>query len=134
AVSMLGWSREQTYALSLGCTSPPFKVDQARSRSLGNLYWASRIADVFMSGQASAALGAAQHLLGKDRVIRISPVVPEGRYSLDGAEAVWSLRGLGQTEARKALPDLSKVFFQEPADPFTPCRTLPGPAQGAGAA
>jgi hypothetical protein len=124
AIGMLGWDPKDIRVLSLGCTSPPFNIDKGRAWSLGNLYWASRIADVFMAGQTSAALGMTQHLIGKQNVSRISPVVPEGRYGLDGVSGLWSLRGLGAAEARKAIPELRPVFFEQAAEPFEPSHRL----------
>ena len=109
-MGMLGWPKDDIRVLSLGCTAPPFNADKGRSWSLGNLYWASRVADVFMSGQSSAALGMAQHLIGKDSIRHIGPVVPEGRYSLDGVKGVWSLKGLGATEARKRSPSCAALL------------------------
>jgi uncharacterized protein len=124
AVSLLGWPREMVRVLSLGCTSHPFNLDKARSWSMGNLYWADKVADVFMSGQASAALGMAQHLIGKENICRINPVTPEGRYTLDGVKAMRWLKGLGETEARKALPEVRAKFFQGPAEEFVPSHKL----------
>ena len=62
----------------------------------------------------------AQHLVGKGNVLRISPITPAGRYGLDSITALWSLRGLGVTEARKALPELRPLFFNEHAAAFEP--------------
>ncbi len=126
AIGLLGWPREDIRILSLGCTSTPFNVDWARRWSLGNLYWANKVVDVFMSGQASAALGMAQHIIGKGNICRINPVAPEGRYTLDGVQAMRWLKGLGETEARKWLPEVRAKFLQEPADEFTPSHELPG--------
>jgi hypothetical protein len=122
AITILEWAPADIRVLSLGCTSPPFDIRRARFSPLGSLYWAFRVADVFMSGQSSGALGTAQNLVGKHNVIRISPITPAGRYGLDKLESLWSLRGLGATEARKGLTTLRPIFFQEPATSFTPCR------------
>lgn len=48
-----------------------------------------------MGGQASGALRMTRHLLGKDNVIRINPVVPSGRYILDSVKELEALCGLG---------------------------------------
>jgi hypothetical protein len=122
AITILEWPPADVRVLSLGCTSPPFNVSRARYRPFGRLYWALKVADVFMAGQASAALGMAQHLVGKSNVIWISPVTPAGRYGLDDLGSLWSLRGLGVTEARKALPALRPLFFGERAAVFEPFR------------
>jgi hypothetical protein len=64
--------------------------------------------------------GMAQHLVGKGNVFRVSPITPAGRYGLDSIKNLWSLCGLGVTEARKALPELRLLFFNEPATAFEP--------------
>ena len=46
--------------------------------------------------------------------MRISPFVGD-RYELDSREDIPSLKGLGAPEARKALPTLRPIFFEEPA-------------------
>jgi hypothetical protein len=73
-----------------------------------------------MSGQSSASLGTAQLLAGHKNVFRIDPVMPPHRFGLDILREIDSLRGLGESEARKALPQLKPIFFQEAAEPFVP--------------
>jgi hypothetical protein len=50
----------------------------------------------------------------------VCPAVPAGRFALDSIEEVASLKWLGSSEARKALPRLREVFFADPAAPFEP--------------
>ena len=97
--------------LSLGCTTTPLNVNWGRYVPLGKLYWGLKIADVFMSGQSSSALGMAQ-LLIEDRanIVRISPSVGR-RFDLDKVSELPSLKGLGASEARKAMPQLRRLFF-----------------------
>jgi hypothetical protein len=46
------------------------------------------------------------------------------RYELDNRNEIPSLKGLGASEARKALPSLKPVFFEETVtEEFTPFRT-----------
>jgi uncharacterized protein len=124
AVGVLEWSRAETAVLSLGCTTEPFDVKWARRRALGLGYWGLRATELFMAAQAHAALGMAQHLLGKENVVRFNPVMPRGRFKLDLTRETQALRGLGATEAREALPQLRRVFFAEPADHFVPFHRL----------
>lgn len=120
AIGVLGWDRGDLRVLSLGCTTSPLDVGIGRRIGMGWLYWAYKIADVFMSGQSSASIGTAQLLAGHQNVFRISPSVPAGRFDLDGIKEVLSLRGLGFSEARKAFPQLKSVFFEKPAEKFEP--------------
>ena len=72
-----------------------------------------------MAGQASAAEGTARVLLGGENVHRISPVVANGSYALDGVDGVTSLEGLAESEWRKVGIKLKGVFFEHPSEPFT---------------
>jgi hypothetical protein len=62
----------------------------------------------------------ATHLIGdRNKLVRISPTVSEA-FTLDNVREIRSLRGLGDSEARKALPFLRPMFFAHPADEFVP--------------
>lgn len=118
AIAVLEWPRDSLKILSLGCTTEPLNVDQARRRSRGKLYWAFKAVEVFMHAQSHGSLGTAKLLAGHENVIRINPVTPQGRFGLDRTDETDSLKGLGNSEARKALPQIQKVFFDNPAEPF----------------
>ena len=118
AISVLGWSRNSLKVLSLGCTTEPLNIDWGRSSPGGLSYWTPKIIDLFMHAQSHSSLGTAKLLAGHDNIIRIDPVMPQGRFSLDGIEEISSLKGLGDSEARKALPKLREIFLTNPAEPF----------------
>ena len=118
AIAVLEWPRDSLKILSLGCTTEPLNVNQARRRSRGKLYWAFKAVEVFMHAQSHGSLGTAKLLAGHENIIRINPVMPKGRFSLDGTDETSSLKGLGDSEARKALPELRKIFLGNPAEPF----------------
>jgi hypothetical protein len=63
----------------------------------------------------------AQHLIGdRANLIRISPAVGK-RFGLDTVNEIPSLMGLGDSEARKALPTIRPLFFEGPiAESFEP--------------
>lgn len=124
ALTILGWEAKDVRMLSLGCTQIPPSIHWAQRFSLGLVYWGFKAKDAFMGGQASGALGMAQHLLGKDNVIRINPVVPSGRYRLDSVKELEALCGLGYDQARHNISDLMSIFFTEPAEPFEPSHSL----------
>ncbi len=122
---MLNWPLDSLKVLSLGCTTEPFAVGLGRKWALGFGYWGFKIADVFMTGQSSASLGTAQLLIGHSNVVRISPHVGKGRFGLDAIHEIPSLKGLGDSEARKALPSLLESFFSLPhAEEFRPVYEL----------
>jgi patatin-like phospholipase/acyl hydrolase len=125
AVGVLGWPREQLRILSLGCTSCPIDTRLARFRSLGQSYWVTRLADLFLTAQNTSALGMAQHLVtNRDFVKRISPTIGVS-IKLDDVSEIPSLVGLADSESRKELPSLRLFFFQEPfAEVFKPCHSL----------
>ena len=126
AVGVLGWPKESLTILSLGCTTTPLDVRIGRWLPLGWLYWGvgRKLADVFMATQSSAALGMAIHLIGdRKNLVRISPAVNRS-FTLDNVSEIPSLKGLGDSEARKALPDLRPMFFADVADPFVPDHPL----------
>ena len=124
AIGVLGWSKEDLRVLSVGCTSTPLNVRLGRVLPLGLIYWGMKSADIFMSGQSSAARGTAELLAGKENVIRIDPIAPEGRFKLDDVQAIDSLKGLGVAEARKAMPMIRARFLDAPAEPFEPYHKL----------
>lgn len=123
AIGVLRWPKDDLKVLSIGCTSEPFNVKIARKLPMGLLYWAPNIADVFMSSQSSASMGTAQLLAGRDNVVRIDPVMAKGKFGLDVIKGIDLLKGLGSSEARKALP-LIQHFFTRKAEKFIPIHTI----------
>lgn len=124
ALGVLDWAKGDVRLLSIGCTETPLSVAAYRRSRLGLNYWATRLVDVIMAGQSSASLGTALLLLGHENVHRVSPVVGSGRFRLDRAKDIESLRALGASEARTQLPLIREKFFSGPAEPFEPYRKL----------
>ena len=118
AISVLNWPRDSIKVLSIGCTTEPLKINWGRRYSLGIIYWAKKLINLFMLTPSNAALGMASLLIDHDNIIRIEPVVSRGRFSLDQTKEISSLKGLGDSEARKALPKLNEIFLGTPAEPF----------------
>ncbi len=125
AIGLLEWRKGDVDLLSVGCTEAATNFHANQSKFLGLFnYWAKRIVKVFMAGQSSASIGTAMLLLGHDRVVRVSPVVDERQYQLDGIAGIPELRALGADQARTQLPLLRKQFFSNRAEPFVPIRKL----------
>jgi len=123
AVGVLGWPREELKILSIGCTNEPINIRLARNISMGKTYWGFKVVNLFMSAQSSSSLGTAQLLAGHENVVRISPIVANHKFGLDVIKEIESLKGLGNSEARKALSNV-EVFFVEKAEPFIPIYKL----------
>jgi patatin-like phospholipase/acyl hydrolase len=124
AIGILNWPRDSFCVLSLGCGTTPLDVGLGRVWGLGSMYWAVKIAGVFMTAQEKSALGMAQHLVSdRNNIVRICPSV-SARFGLDEISELKSLKGLGNSEARKALPTIRPLFFEtKAADDFTPFHT-----------
>ena len=122
ALGILNWGAADIQVLSLGCTGTPLAVDWGHNHSLGIVGWSHKIVSVLMTMQSVSATGMAQHLLAdRDQLLRICPVVGKGRFGLDQTDQIRILRGLGDFEARKALPDLRNRFFDDSeAERFKP--------------
>ena len=121
AVATLGWEPKALQVLSLGCSTAPVIVGWERWLPLGQLYWASRTASLFMAGQSSSSLGIARLFVGEQNLTRISPAVQQGRFTMDGVRGMEVLRGLGEVAARRELPKLRQVFLAEAASEYIPC-------------
>ncbi len=125
AIGVLGWKAGDVIMLSLSCTRNPLNASWAVSYSQGKAYWGAKLINVLEAGQSSGATGMAHLLLGHDRVFRIDPVVSAGRFALDKHKDIESLKGIGASEARKALPlPQLRQFFETTAEPFVPCHML----------
>ncbi|MFA6030733.1 MAG: CBASS cGAMP-activated phospholipase [Elusimicrobiota bacterium] len=123
AMGMCGQLATDIEVLSLGCTETALDVTPGLFSGIG--YWALKARDVFMAGQSSSSLGAAKILLGDARkIVRISPVAPAGRYSIDGDCGISSLIGLGEAFARKEFPAIEDRFFKIRAQGFVPHHKL----------
>ena len=124
AITLLDWPRDSLKVLSLGCTTEPLNVKLGRNTSLGRLYWATKFVDVFMHAQSHASLGTAKLLAGHENVIRVDPSVARGKFGLDKASEIPSLKGLGESQARELLPKLREIFLGNHAEQFVPFHTL----------
>lgn len=120
AVGVLGWPRESLRVLSLGCTAEAPRGAASGRLPHGYAYWLPRIVELLMAAQSSASSGTAAVLIGHENVLRISPPVTRGRFALDQVEGIAALKGLGDVEARKALPALRERFLTGPAEAFRP--------------
>jgi patatin-like phospholipase/acyl hydrolase len=126
AVGVLKWSPEEIRILSLGCGAEALDIRSRGWRRSGIAGWASKLSAVFMAAQSDASCGTATHLIAdRSNFMRISPDLPNGRYGLDVAKELTSLRSLGETLARHERQNVMPMFFDPgPAAAFVPDHAL----------
>ena len=120
AVSMLGVSLDSISVLNLG-TSDQVSKRPNRLNWGGKLLWANSAVDLVMRGQSLGAHTLAMHLLGKAKVVRLDPKVPEGLFALDKANQKKELMAKAAHESRILIPQLSAQFLPHAAPPYVPC-------------
>ncbi len=118
AVGLLGISLDDIRVLSLGTT------DEIRGRStkldLGGLWqWKKDAVNVVMRGQSIGANTQAMHLLGKEKVLRIDPKVPDGMFALDRLSER-DLLGKAAHESRLHSPVFREMFMAHKAADYRP--------------
>lgn len=117
ARSMLGVPLEDMLVLSMGTTDDvgdlPSRLDHG---GLGQ--WVTRAGGMLLRAQAAGSFHAAEHLVGKNRVVRIDSPVAPGTFRLDRLDAS-RIRGLAEARARHVCP-LVAPFRKHAAPPFVP--------------
>jgi len=120
AIGTLGWSREELYVLSIGCSEEPFSIPD----NSGYLGLTFKMADIFMLGQSRGAHGTAKLLTGhtdrNPRLFRYQSIAAKGEFCLDGVGQINSMKGIGANMARDALPQVSEFFLSSPREVFAP--------------
>jgi len=118
AVSKLNMSLDNIRILSLGTTSE-IKNRRKKLDHGGIWQWKSDGIDVVLRGQSIGAYTQAQHLLGKEQIIRIDPVVPDGLFKLDKLSEE-DLLAKAAHESRISTPKIRELFIDHKAPDFTP--------------
>ncbi len=127
AVSMLGVPLSDISVLSLGTTN----AVKGRSEKLnqgGIWQWRRDAVDVVMRGQSIGVVTQTQHLLGKDKVVRLDPAVPDNLFSLDKLSEQ-GLLSKAAHESRHFSPVFSDNFAEHVADEFQPAFPINGGEQ-----
>ena len=121
-IGTLGWQKDEIRVLSIGC----FDETTILKGTLGPIRLSFKSTGLFMAGQSHCSLSIARILTGDvggathKAIYRISPSVPEKRYSLDDTSKIPELAGRGFDEFRKQKPKILPVFFEKPVEPFKP--------------
>jgi patatin-like phospholipase/acyl hydrolase len=123
AASMLGTPLSSISVLSLG-TTDELKHRSAKLRRGGQWQWRNAAVDVIMRGQSVGVFTQAQHLLGKDKVTRIDPQVPDGLFALDDVSAE-AILGKAAHISRHFAPNVKTSFAPHTAAEYLPEKMNP---------
>lgn len=116
AVSMLGQSLDSIKVLSLG-TTDEIKIRADKLDKGGFWQWKKAALDVFLRAQNIGTFTQAQHLLGKDKVIRLNPKVPDGLFAMDRL-AEKELLSKAAHESRHFAHQFREAFMNHKAQEF----------------
>ncbi len=126
AISLLGWKADQLRILSLGCVDEIYMLPEKPGKL--DLCWSGLVISLFMSGQSNGSMGIAKlitdHPHSGNAVFRYAPKAPANFFALDDTSKIDRLQGMGASMARKATPEISKIFFDKPAECFIPVYRL----------
>jgi patatin-like phospholipase/acyl hydrolase len=117
AYSMFGVKLESVRLFSLGTTQDVVRR-MAGLDTGGLIQWASSGIEVVLRGQSLAAHGMAQHLLAKDRYLRVNPHVPNEMLAMDRVETA-ELMGQARSVSRQITHDFDQIFSGHKAEPLT---------------
>jgi uncharacterized protein len=126
AAGVLGVPLESISVLSLGTTNAV--CERPDSLDFGGLWqWRTTAIDVALRGQSLGVQGQAQHLLTRERAVRIDPVVPAGLFQLDKLSETKFLSHAAHV-SREASAQVRETFLDHIAPPFIPLQ--PAQLQG----
>ncbi|MBE0537616.1 MAG: patatin-like phospholipase family protein [Phycisphaerae bacterium] len=118
AVSLLDVPLEHIYLLNLGTTNE-VKAYPSQLDTAGCLKWCRAAVNIIMRGQSVGAYTQAQHLIGRDRVERLDPKVPDGLFALDKLSTE-ALLGKAAHESRHFCPRFKELFGGHVAPKYIP--------------
>ena len=118
AVSMLEVPLESIRVFSLGTTEDVAKRSNRLTRG-GQWQWRKAAVSVVMRGQSVGANAQALHLLGRERLLRFNPSVPDKLFALDRLTEK-ELMGRAASTSRELAPDFKTRFCGHFAPQFEP--------------
>jgi len=123
ALGYFGQAQDSIAMLSIGTTQEA--VTSMDKHITGGLWaWRRKTLEFMMAGQNRAAENQCFHILGKERFLRVNPLVA-GHYALDKMSL--ELEGIGRTEARNAVNEVESMFLHNKAAPYNPMYSLKDP-------
>ncbi|MFO7906189.1 MAG: CBASS cGAMP-activated phospholipase [Pirellulaceae bacterium] len=118
AVSMLGIPLDAISVLSLGTTNAV--ANRKNNLDRGGLWqWRKTAIDIVLRAQSHGVQAQAQHLIGKERAVRLDSIVPDGLFALDKLSEQRLLSEAAHA-SRSFSPTFTQAFAAHIAAPFEP--------------
>ncbi|MCK9211568.1 MAG: patatin-like phospholipase family protein [Ignavibacteriaceae bacterium] len=118
AISMLNINISDIKVLSLGTTTN--LKDRSAKLNRGGLWqWKYDGVNLLMHCQSIGTFNTVTHILGKDNILRIDPVVPDGLFKLDKLNTS-ELIAKASSSSRKLMPKVKEKFFSHFAEKYVP--------------
>lgn len=124
AVSMLNQPLDSIRVLSLGTTNEVTKRTNDLDKG-GFWQWKKDAIDVILRAQSIGVYTQAQHLLSKDKVVRVDPKVPDGLFRLDKLSEE-ELLAKASHESRHFSPQFKEEFAEHYSPEFKPFHKTKG--------
>lgn len=121
AKSFLGVPLDNIRVLSIG-TSEDVVDRPKRLYWGGRLVWATHAIQVILHGQSLAVGNLATHLLGPERIVRLNPKVPRGKFTIDKLR-LDTLQGLAASFSRPYSTQFAETFGSQIAPEYKPMHT-----------
>ena len=123
SISCFDVPRENIRILSLGCGNQNYVVNGCKISMGGWFFWRN-IIYASMQLQSMNALGQAGLLIGRDKMIRITPPESQSNIALDDwTRASKELPELAKEAAEKMGVQVAEIFLKDAADPYEPLYT-----------
>lgn len=124
AVNFLDIPLGSIHVLSLGTTLEVKK--RRKSLNYGGVWqWKTDIVDLILDGQSVGAHTQCLHLLGKDKVMRLNPVVPQKLFAIDKLN-IDEMKSKAASQSRGTTPHIKEHFMPHKAMDYTPIHTVEG--------
>jgi hypothetical protein len=119
AVSMFGVPLDQISVMNLGTSDQVVKRPKTLNWG-GKALWAKPAVDLVMRAQSIGVYTQSIHLLGREKLVRLDPKVPEGLFHLDKANRARELMAKAAYESRSLMPHLENQFLRHTARQYLP--------------
>lgn len=118
AISLLNIEISDIKVLSLGTTSD-LKDRSSKLNNGGLWHWKYDGVSLLMHSQSIGTYNTVAHIIGKDNILRIDPVVPDGLFKIDKLNTN-ELIAKASSFSRKLMPEVKHKFLSHIADKYVP--------------
>lgn len=118
AISLLNIEIADIKVLNIGTTSD-LKDRSTKLNNGGMWQWKYDGVNLLMHSQSIGIYNTVAHIIGKDNILRIDPVVPDGLFKIDKLNTN-ELIARASTFSRKLVPEVKNKFLSHIAEKYIP--------------